>query len=109
MSVQEFLEETGQEEERSDRAIKLFEKETLEELKIYLSSSIFRQVGPEIAQRIISAFGVRTVEVIEESPDKLDDVRGIGKLRVSSITKGWAIQRRIREACTQLVTPRSVH
>ena len=109
MSIQELLEEVVQDEEGSDRAVELFEAETLNELEKYLSSSIFRRVGPVIAKRIVSAFGVGTVEVIEKSHGKLDDIRGIGKRRISSIMKGWTIQRKIKKACMLLVTPRPLN
>lgn len=104
MTVKELLEETTQADAGSENAVELLEMETLDELKKYLSSSIFQQVGPVMAKRIVSAFGVRTFGVIEKSPGKLDAVRGIGKRRISSITKGWTAQRRIKKACALLVT-----
>jgi len=105
MSVQEtvlFNEEIGQDEASPDRSVNSFLRATLKQLKTYLSSSLFPQVGPEMAQRIVSAFGVRTVKIIEKSPEKLGDVRGIGRIRIKSIVKGWAKQSKIKKDCTML-------
>lgn len=96
-------EEIGQNEE----AINLLEAETLNELRRLLSSALFQQVGPVIAQKVVSAFGIDTIGVIEKTPHRLNEVRGIGKRRLLSITNGWTAQRRLKKNCVMLVKLRT--
>ena len=44
-----------------------------------------------------SAFGEATFDIIEASPDRLKEVSGIGPMRASRITAGWAEQKAVRE------------
>lgn len=53
-------------------------------------------IGPKFAQRIVKAFGENTLEVIEDEPERLLEVEGIGKVRVDRIRKSWAEQKEIR-------------
>ena len=48
----------------------------------YLGSGLVKGIGPKFAQRIVKKFGKDTLDVIEENPDALIEVYGIGKLRV---------------------------
>jgi len=80
-----------------------FAEGILDDLENYLSSSIFHQVGPKTAKKVVSAFGVKTVQVIEKSPRELNSVRGVGKYRVMSIRKGWAVQKNLKKACMILM------
>src|SRR3954454_20788557 len=63
----------------------------------YLASGQMRGIGPAMAKRIVSAFGEATFDIIEASPDRLKEVSGIGPMRASRITAGWAEQRAVRE------------
>ena len=56
----------------------------------YLGSGLINGVGPKFASRIVKEFGADTLTVIEEDPDSLLRVPGIGKLRVEKIKKSWA-------------------
>ena len=62
----------------------------------YLGSGLIKGVGPKFAKRIVQKFGAETLNVIEEEPDRLLEVSGIGKLRVERIKKGWADQKEIK-------------
>lgn len=62
----------------------------------YLSSGLVKGIGPKFAKRIVQEFGEETLNVIEDSPDDLIRVSGIGKIRVGRIKKSWAEQREIR-------------
>ena len=52
----------------------------------YLGSGLVKGVGPKFAKRIVEKFGKDTLDVIEETPDELLKVSGIGKVRVDRIT-----------------------
>lgn len=62
----------------------------------YLGSGLVRGVGPKFAGRIVKQFGADTLNVIEEDPDRLLEVTGIGKIRVERIKKSWQEQKEIK-------------
>ncbi|MBM3235012.1 ATP-dependent RecD-like DNA helicase [Candidatus Poribacteria bacterium] len=65
-------------------------------IKKYLGSGLIKGIGPVMASRIVSHFGMNTLDIIEKSPRKLDQVPGIGPKRVSMIMKAWQEQREIK-------------
>ena len=81
-----------------------FAMETFEEtlpatvygIEKYLGSGLVKGVGPKFAGRIVKQFGADTLNVIEEDPDRLLDVVGIGKVRVERIKKSWQEQKEIK-------------
>ena len=81
-----------------------FSMETFEEtlpatvygIEKYLGSGLVKGIGPLFAKRIVREFGAETLNVIEERPDELIRVPGIGKVRVERIKKSWAEQKEIR-------------
>lgn len=81
-----------------------FSMETFEEtlpatvygIEKYLGSGLVKGIGPKFAKRIVQEFGSETLNIIEDTPDELIRVPGIGKLRVERIKASWAEQREIR-------------
>ena len=69
----------------------------VEGIERYLASGQMRGIGPRLAARIVAAFGEAVFAVIEEAPDRLAEVEGIGRTRVARIRKGWAEQKAVRE------------
>lgn len=70
---------------------------TIAGLEKYLGSGLIKGVGPVTAQRIVKHFGLDTLTVIEESPERLAEAPGVGPKRVEMISKAWAEQRAIKE------------
>lgn len=62
----------------------------------YLGSGLVKGIGPKFAQKIVRQFGEDTLEVIEDSPEELLKIPGIGKVRVERIKKSWAEQKEIK-------------
>lgn len=62
----------------------------------YLGSGLVKGIGPKFASRIVKEFGAETLNVIEERPDDLIRVAGIGKVRVERIKKSWTEQKEIK-------------
>ena len=62
----------------------------------YLGSGLVKGIGPKFAQRIVRQFGADTLNVIEEEPDRLLSVPGIGRVRVERIKKSWSEQKEIK-------------
>ena len=65
-------------------------------LRKYLGSGMIKGVGPVMAARIVTKFGMDTMDVIEQTPNKLREVQGIGKKRVDTIKEAWSAQREIK-------------
>ena len=62
----------------------------------YLGSGLVKGVGPKFAKRIVQKFGKDTLDVIEEQPELLIEVEGIGQVRVERIKKSWQDQKDIK-------------
>ena len=63
----------------------------------YLGSGLIKGIGPVMAKRIVKLFGEKTLDVIEQEPDRLAEVPGIGRRRIGMIKQTWAEQKDIRE------------
>ncbi len=72
--------------------------ETVEGIEKYLASGLIRGVGPVTAERIVKAFGEKTLEVIDREPERLSEVQGLGVKRIALIQEAWQEQRGIRRA-----------
>ena len=70
---------------------------TLTGIEKYLGSELVKGIGPIMAKRIVARFGLETLDIIEDSTEKLQEVDGIGPIRVERIAKAWQEQREIRE------------
>jgi exodeoxyribonuclease V alpha subunit len=70
---------------------------TAEGIEKYLGSGMIRGIGPIYAGKLVGAFGAEVFEVIEQAPERLREVPGIGKVRASRIAQAWADQKVVRE------------
>ena len=62
----------------------------------YLGSGLIKGIGPVNAKRIVKAFGKDTIDIIEEEPNRLTEVPGIGPKRVDMIKKAWEEQKEVK-------------
>lgn len=62
----------------------------------YLGSGLIKGIGPAFAKRIVAKYGTDTLRIIEEEPEALIHVEGIGTKRVESIIKAWQDQKEIK-------------
>ncbi len=62
----------------------------------YLGSGLIHGIGPAYADRLIKAFGIETLKVIDEQPERLRTVEGIGPKRASQIREAWSEQKNIQ-------------
>ena len=65
-------------------------------LRKYLGSGLIKGIGPKMAGLIVRKFGMDTMDVIENEPEKLARVPGIGRKRVQTIKEAWEAQREIK-------------
>lgn len=63
----------------------------------YLESGMIKGIGPIYAERIVNRFGLETLAIIDDKPDRLLEVSGIGLKRVEKIKTCWQEQRSIRD------------
>ena len=63
----------------------------------YLGSGLIKGIGPIMAKRIVARFGEGTLDVIDQEPDRLAEIEGIGEKRIAMIKKAWEEQKEIRE------------
>ena len=70
---------------------------TAEGMQKYLASGLIKGIGPALAGRLVTAFGMQIFEVIEKNPERLHEVSGIGKGRQGRIVSGWNDQKLVRE------------
>lgn len=62
----------------------------------YLGSGLIKGIGPKFAQRIVAVFGTDTIAVIEDLPERLIEVPGIGRKRIELICDSWEKQKEIK-------------
>ncbi len=70
---------------------------TLEGIEKYLGSGMVKGIGPHFAKKLVRAFGERVFDVIEQTPERLEELEGIGPKRRRRVTEAWAEQKVIRE------------
>jgi exodeoxyribonuclease V alpha subunit len=77
---------------------------TLLGIERYLGSGAVMGVGPKFAARIVETFGLNTLKVLEEQPDRLREVPGLGAKKVDRIVESWNAQRAVRDVMMFLQT-----
>lgn len=70
---------------------------TVEGIEKYLGSGLVKGIGPHFAKKIVAVFGERTLQVIDESPAFLKEVKGIGGKRIQRIRESWQEQKAVRD------------
>ena len=68
-----------------------------EGIEKYLASGMIRGIGPVYAKKLVKSFKDTVFDVIENEPDRLREVDGIGPVRADRITAAWAEQKVVRE------------
>lgn len=75
---------------------------TLVGIEKYLGSGLIKGVGPVTARRLVEKFGLATLDIIENEPSRLTEVKGISEVRINLIKKAWLEQKEIRNVMTFL-------
>ncbi len=77
--------------------LKVLPPSSIDGIEKYLGSGMIKGIGPHFAKKLVRAFGEDVFDVIENEPDRLKKLNGIGPKRVERITSGWSDQKAIRE------------
>ena len=103
VSVGETLRVKGRwvQDKRFGRQLRVEEVETLvpstvQGIERYLGSGLIAGIGRKYAKRLVDAFGLETLRVIDEKPQRLREVPGIGRKRAERIREAWASQKAIQ-------------
>ncbi|MFT9667403.1 ATP-dependent RecD-like DNA helicase [Streptomyces rhizosphaericola] len=70
---------------------------TIQGIRRYLGSGLIKGIGPVMADRITTHFGVDTLDIIESAPKRLVEVPGLGPKRTKMIAAAWEEQKAIKE------------
>src|SRR2546429_7581779 len=79
------------------QALRVGPPSTLEGIEKYLGSGMVKGIGPHFAKKLVQAFGEQVFDVIEQTPERLTDLDGIGPKRKQRVVEAWAEQKVIRE------------
>ena len=67
-----------------------------DEILSYLSSGIVRGVGPATAQRIVERFGVQALDILEQEPERLTELKGVTRKKAMEISESFRSQMELR-------------
>jgi len=70
---------------------------TIQGIQRYLGSGLVKGIGPVMAERMVAHFGTDILRVIEEEPERLIDVPGVGPKRTKLVAGAWEEQKAIKE------------
>jgi exodeoxyribonuclease V alpha subunit len=70
---------------------------TVQGIRRYLGSGLIKGIGPVLADKIVTFFGVAALDVIEQTPKRLIEVPGLGPKRTKLIAAAWEEQKAIKE------------
>src|SRR5882724_8929568 len=79
------------------QALRVVPPSTLEGIEKYLGSGMVKGIGPHFAKKLVQAFGEQVFDVIEQTPERLTDLDGIGPKRKQRVVEAWSAQKMIRE------------
>lgn len=64
-------------------------------LKKYLGSGLIKGIGPVYAEKLVNHFGCDILNIIDNQPERLEEVPGIGAKRIEQIAASWQQQREV--------------
>lgn len=70
---------------------------TLEGIRTYLCSGIIAQLGPKTAEMMIDQFGPNIIDILDNDPNRIMEIKGIGQKRAQAIYKSWQDNRALRQ------------
>ncbi len=66
-------------------------------IRKYLGSGLIKGIGPKTADKIVAFFDVATLDILDNAPERLNEVPRLGAHKAKLITAAWAEQRAIKE------------
>lgn len=75
----------------------LLKPATLKGIEKFLGSGLIKGIGPITAKRLVNTFGIDTLDIIENHPEKLAECSGIGQSKADKISQGFFLHRSIQD------------
>lgn len=72
-------------------------------IEFYLASGFIQWIGPKTAANITRHFGVDTLKILDEAPERLAEVPRLGKKMAAKISEKWVEQRQASRILESLV------
>jgi exodeoxyribonuclease V alpha subunit len=69
---------------------------TLSGIRKYLGSGMIKGIGVSLAGKIVDHFGEQTLDIIENEPEKLLQIHGIGRAKKQMIESAWNQHHAVR-------------
>lgn len=77
----------------------------------YLASGLIKGIGPALAKQIVSRFGVETLDILQNRPERLLEIKGISENKLEDIKTSYAESRMLQDLMTLLspfkITPKT--
>ena len=89
----EFRVHPGYGEQFSFTACEEVMPEGTDEIRAFLASGALKGIGPKTAALIVDKFGEDTLKIMEESPERLTEISGIGEKKAKQIGESYAVRR----------------
>lgn len=70
---------------------------TLSAIESYLGSGLIRGVGASTAHAIVQSFGINTLDILDNAPERLLEISGIGKKRAAMIAASYQENMQMRD------------
>ena len=74
----------------------------MEGLRTYLGSGLIKGIGPATAAEIVAKFGMDALEVLEKTPQRYLEIRGITQTKLEEIKSSYAQTRVLQDIITLL-------
>jgi exodeoxyribonuclease V alpha subunit len=62
-------------------------------IEAYLASGLVKGIGPATAEKIVKEFGDDTLRIIEEEPERLQQLRGLGEKKIAELSEAVKAQK----------------
>lgn len=62
----------------------------------YLASGVVAGIGPVTAKKIVDFFGEKSLDVLDNNIERLNEIKGIGIKKIELITRSYTSQREVR-------------
>ncbi len=70
---------------------------TAQGIERYLSGQLVSGIGPKLAAALVAKFGERTLTILDQAPERLQEVPGIGPKRAAAVNEAWQRHREVHD------------
>lgn len=78
--------------------VKMSQPDDVEGILKYLASGLFKGIGEKLALQIVEKFGDKTLDILENKPERLREVSGIGRKKLMEILESYRDTKNMKDA-----------